>query len=167
MVAPLSKSPTMRIELRPLDSITPYDKNPRLNDAAVEAVARSLKEFHVRQPIVVDKDGVMVVGHTRWKAAKMLGWTEFSVHVAEDLTPEQPKAYRIADNQTASISDWNMELLPLELAELKDLGVDLSLLGFDDDELKALLAGPGSDSAWGNCPCKMKQRPASRCRAWE
>jgi site-specific DNA-methyltransferase (adenine-specific) len=157
----------MRIELRPLDSITPYDKNPRRNDAAVEAVARSLKEFGWRQPVVVDKDNVIVVGHTRWKAAKSLGMTEVPVHVAHELTPEQAKACRIADNQTASIADWNMELLPLELAELKDLGVDLSLLGFDDDELKALLAGPGSDSAWGTCPCKKKQRPASRCRAWE
>jgi DNA modification methylase len=143
--SPLTASPTMRIELRPLDSITPYDKNPRLNDAAVEAVARSLKEFGWRQPVVVDKDNVIVVGHTRWKAAKQLGMTEVPVHVAHELTPEQAKAYRIADNQTATIADWNMELLPLELAELKDLGVDFSLLGFDDDELKALLAGPGTE----------------------
>src|SRR5437764_7608822 len=120
----------MRIELRALDSIRPYDQNPRLNDSAVEAVARSLREFKVRQPIVVDKDGVIVVGHTRWKAAKSLGWTEFPVHVAEDLSPEQARAYRIADNQTAAIADWDMQLLPLELAELKDLGVDLSLLGW-------------------------------------
>jgi site-specific DNA-methyltransferase (adenine-specific) len=89
----------MRIELRPLDSITPYDKNPRLNDAAVEAVARSLKEFGWRQPVVVDKDNVIVVGHTRWKAAKSLGMTEVPVHVAHELTPEQAKAYRIADNR--------------------------------------------------------------------
>jgi DNA modification methylase len=135
----------MLIELRPLDSITPYDKNPRRNDGAVEAVAQSLREYKVRQPIVVDRDGVIVVGHTRWKAAKMLGMTEFPVHVAHDLTPEQARAYRIADNQTATIAEWDMELLPLELAELKDLGVDLSLLGFDDDTLKELLAPKGTE----------------------
>ena len=135
----------MHIELRPIDSITPYDKNPRLNDGAVEAVARSLKEFKVRQPIVVDKDGIIVVGHTRWKAAKSLGWTEFPVHVAADLTPEQAKAYRLADNQAATIAEWDMDLLPAELLELKDLGLDMNLLGWTDAELNELLAPPGTE----------------------
>ena len=135
----------MRINLLPIDSITPYDKNPRLNDGAVQAVARSLKEFGWRQPIVVDKDNVIVVGHTRWKAAKSLGMAEVPVHVASELTPEQARAYRIADNQTASIAEWDLELLPLELAGLKDAGLDLSLLGFDQRELDALLAASGAD----------------------
>ncbi len=129
----------MKIEMRPLAAIKPYDRNPRQNDAAVEAVARSLKEFGFRQPIVVDQAGVVVVGHTRLKAAERLGLTKVPVHVAKDLTPEQAKAYRIADNRTGDIATWDFELLPGELAELQGLDVDLSALGFDDDELAKLL----------------------------
>ena len=134
----------MHIELRPIDSILPYDKNPRLNDAAVEAVARSLKEFGFRQPIVVDSDNIIVVGHTRWKAAKSLGMTAVPVHMAHEFTPEQARAYRIADNQTASIAEWDMTLLPIELAELKDLGIDMALLGWDADELREMMAPQGN-----------------------
>jgi len=129
----------MDIELRPVAEIKPYDRNPRQNDAAVEAVARSLKEFGFRQPVVVDSEGVIVVGHTRWKAAQRLGLETVPVHVARELTPEQAKAYRIADNRTADIAQWDFELLPGELAELQALDVDLSLLGFNEDELAKLL----------------------------
>ncbi|MFH1109480.1 MAG: DNA modification methylase [Planctomycetota bacterium] len=129
----------MKIESRPLAEIKPYEKNPRINDAAVEAVARSIREFGFRQPIVVDADGVIVVGHTRWKAAAKLGLDKVPVHVARDLTPEQAKAYRIADNKTADLATWDLELLPGELAELQALDVDLSLLGFGEDELAELL----------------------------
>jgi DNA modification methylase len=135
----------MKIELRPVDRITPYDRNPRKNDGAVGAVARSLKEYGFRQPIVVDADGVIVVGHTRWRAAQQLGLQQVPVHVAAELTPEQAKAYRIADNQTATIAEWDMDLLPVELAELKNLGVDLGSLGFDDDQLKDLFAPPPTE----------------------
>lgn len=129
----------MKIEMKSVTEIKPYPSNPRNNDGAVEAVARSIKEFGFRQPVVVDEDGTIVVGHTRWKAAQHLGLTTVPVHVAMDLTPEQAKAYRIADNQTSNISDWDLDLLPLELTALKDLNVDLSLLGFDEDELTRLL----------------------------
>ena len=89
----------MLVELRrPSDAIRPYDKNPRKNDPAVDAVARSITDYGFRQPIVVDADGVIVVGHTRWKAAQKLGLKQVPVHVA-DLPPEKAKAYRIADNQ--------------------------------------------------------------------
>src|SRR6059058_3196185 len=108
----------MHIELRPIDRIKPYDKNPRINDAAVDAVAKSLKEFGFRQPIVVDDQGVIIVGHTRWRAAKQLGLAHVPIHVATDLTPAQVKAYRIADNQTATIAEWNFDLLPLEIMDL-------------------------------------------------
>ena len=131
----------MNIELRPLAEIKPYEKNPRLNDQAVEAVARSIREFGFRQPIVVDADGVIVVGHTRWKAAAKLGLERVPVHVARELTPEQAKAYRIADNKTSDLATWNLELLSGELAELQALDVDLGLLGFDEDELAKLLGG--------------------------
>ena len=89
----------MQIAFRAIDDIKPYEKNPRVNDAAVDSVARSLKEFGFRQPIVVDEHGVIVVGHTRWKAAQKLGLAKVPVHVAKDLTREQIKAYRIADNK--------------------------------------------------------------------
>ena len=79
----------MEIEIRPLAEIRPYDKNPRLNDQAVEAVARSIEEFGFRQPIVVDADGVIVVGHTRWKAALKLGLEQVPVHVAREMTPDE------------------------------------------------------------------------------
>jgi ParB-like chromosome segregation protein Spo0J len=129
----------MKIEPWETDRIKPYEGNPRLNDAAVDAVAESIRQFGVRQPIVVDEDGVIVVGHTRWKAAKKLGLQTVPVHVAADLTPEQRRAYRLADNKTAERAEWDVELLPIELGELRDEGVDLKLLGFSDKELAEYL----------------------------
>src|SRR5262245_58594119 len=119
----------MQVELRPLANIRPYHQNPRVNDDAVEAVARSIREFGFRQPIVVDGDGVIICGHTRYKAAQKLRLERVPVHVATDLTPEQIKAYRIADNKTAELSEWNYDLLPIELGDLQGLSYDLSLLG--------------------------------------
>jgi DNA modification methylase len=130
---------TLNVEHRPLAEIKPYEKNPRVNDAAVDAVAESIRQFGFRQPIVIDEACVIVCGHTRWKAAQKLGLEQVPVHVARDLTPEQIRAYRIADNKTAELAEWNLELLPLELAELQGAGIDWSLLGFDQDELAKLL----------------------------
>src|SRR5882672_2183107 len=129
----------MHIELRPIASIRPYENNPRINDQAVDVVAASIREFGFRQPIVVDVDGVIIVGHVRYKAALKLGLEKVPVHVAKDLTPEQVKALRIADNKTADLSDWNYDLLPIELSELQGMNYDLSLLGFNQDELAELL----------------------------
>ncbi len=129
----------LNVEQRPLADIKPYDKNPRVNDAAVDAVAESIRRFGFRQPIVVDEAGVIVCGHTRWKAAQKLGLEQVPVHIARDLTAEQIRAYRIADNKTAELAEWNLELLPLEMAELQGAGIDWSLLGFDQDELAKLL----------------------------
>jgi DNA modification methylase len=129
----------MKIELRPLSEIKPYPNNPRVNDDAVEAVAASIREFGFRQPIVVDVEGVIICGHTRFKAAQKLGLQKVPVHVAKDLSPEQIKAYRIADNKTAELADWNYDLLPIELGELQACNYDLGLLGFDQDELAKLL----------------------------
>ncbi|MFM7930163.1 MAG: ParB N-terminal domain-containing protein, partial [Pirellula sp.] len=107
----------------------------------VDAVASSIKEFGFRQPIVVDTDGVIICGHTRFKAAQKLGLEKVPIHVATDLTPEQIKAYRIADNKSSELADWNFDLLPIELGELQTAGFDLSLLGFDSDELLKLMSG--------------------------
>lgn len=129
----------MQVELRKLADIRPYEQNPRQNDAAVEAVAHSIREFGFRVPIVVDAEGVIICGHTRWKAAQKLGLEEVPVHVATDLTPEQVKAYRIADNRAAELSDWDYDLLPIELTELRGMDIDLESLGFKPAELEKLL----------------------------
>src|SRR6516162_2373918 len=117
----------MHVELRPLSTIRPYENNPRINDPGVDAVAASIREFGFRQPLVVDEQGVIIVGHTRYKAALKLGLEMVPVHVAMGLTPAQAKAYRLADNQTATLSQWDNERLPLELAELQGMGYDLNL----------------------------------------
>jgi DNA modification methylase len=135
----------MNVEQRPIASIRPYDRNPRLNDSAVDAVAASIKEFGFRQPIVVDEHGVIIVGHTRYKAALKLGLEAVPVHVATGLTSAQIKAYRIADNQTASLSSWNDELLPMELMQLQQMDFDMSLTGFSADDLMRLLETPGTE----------------------
>jgi DNA modification methylase len=135
----------MHIELWDISRIKPYDKNPRVNDSAVDAVARSLQEFGFRQPIVVDQDDVIVVGHTRFKGAMKLGLKQVPVHQALELTPAQCKAYRIADNQTATIADWDLDLLPLELTDLKGMEFDLGLLGFEPDDLAKYLDGAAAD----------------------
>lgn len=134
----------MEIKTMSTSEIRPYERNPRINNDAVDAVAKSIKEFGWRVPIIVDKDLVIIAGHTRLKAAQQLGLTAVPVHVAENLTDEQVKAYRIADNKTAELSEWDYELLPLELQELSQAEFDLSLLGFDTQELEELL---GSDDS--------------------
>lgn len=129
----------MQIEMWPIDRPRPYPGNPRLNDNAVAAVADSLREFGWQQPLVVDRDGVLIVGHTRLKAARKLGLAEVPVHVATELSPEQIRAYRLADNKTAEIAEWNMELLPIELMGLKEIGYDLKLAGFDPEEVAKIM----------------------------
>lgn len=129
----------MLIEMRPLADIKPYDRNPRLNDAGIDAVAESIQAYGWQQPLVLDEDGVIVVGHTRYKAAMKLGLKEVPVHVARGLTPEQVRAYRIADNQTATLSGWDDAKLIEELAALQQSGFDLELTGFTADELMGYL----------------------------
>lgn len=130
---------TLKVEQWPIGKVQPYEKNPRINEGAVESVAKSLQEFGWRQPIVVDSEGVIVCGHTRYKAALQLGYKKVPVHVAKDLSPEQIRAYRLADNKTAELADWDFDLLPLELGDLQLSGFDLDLIGFDSDELAELL----------------------------
>lgn len=130
----------MKVETWPIDKPIPYSRNPRNNEAAVSKVAGSIKEFGWRQPIVVDSEGVIIAGHTRLLAAQHLRLKEVPVHVATDLTPQQIKAYRLADNRVGQEAEWDNDLLKLELSELEDDGFDLDLTGFDEDELDALLA---------------------------
>ena len=137
----------MHVEMRPIGSIQPYENNPRTNDAAVDAVAASIQAFGWRQCLVVDESGVLIVGHTRFKAALKLGLAEVPVHVARDLTPEQARAYRLADNQTATLATWDDGKLVQELAALQGADFDLSLTGFPEDELLRLLTAPPGDGA--------------------
>ena len=113
-----------------VDDLLPYANNPRLNDGAVDAVAASIKEFGFKVPIVVDADGVIVTGHTRLKAAKKLGLEKVPVIVADDLSPEQVKAFRLADNKTSELAEWDLGKLDIELGEIDDL--DMSDFGFAD-----------------------------------
>jgi len=135
----------MKIEMWPLANVKPYAKNPRKNEGAVDAVAKSIQEFGFRVPIVVDAEGVVIAGHTRLKAAEKLGLEKVPVHVARELSPEKVQALRIADNKLHELSSWDMDLLPLELGDLKSADFDLSLLGFNEEDLTALLAPAGTE----------------------
>ena len=135
----------MKTEMRNIESLKPYEKNPRKNEGAVDAVASSIREFGFRVPIVVDEDGVIVAGHTRLLAAQKLGLKEVPVHIAVGLTPEQVKAYRLADNKLHELSTWDMELLPIELSELRGMDIDLELLGFSSEELEKMLGATGTE----------------------
>ena len=129
----------MKVQLWNVDKVFPYQHNPRRNEDAVEKVAASIKEFGFKQPIVVDKDSVIIAGHTRLLAALRLGMKEVPVLVAADLTPAQVKAYRLADNRVHEEATWDEELLALELGDLSKLGFNLEATGFDADEINALL----------------------------
>lgn len=122
----------MKVESKSIDEVTPYENNPRNNDQAVDAVANSIKEFGWQQPIVVDKNMIIIVGHTRYKAAKKLGLTKIPVVVATNLSDEQAKAYRLADNKSGELADWNEDLLTDELGGIDD--IDMSDFGFDNLE---------------------------------
>jgi DNA modification methylase len=126
------------LEWRAPTALTPYAQNPRDNDSAVAAVAASIEAFGFRQPIVVDGEGVIVVGHTRWKAAQRLGLAQVPVHIATDLTPDQARAYRIADNKSNELASWNLEVLAGELQDLS-AEVDWRLFGFQEKDLAQLL----------------------------
>lgn len=118
----------MQIVYKTIDELKPYKRNPRNNDGAVDAVAASIKEFGFKVPIVIDTDGEIIAGHTRLKAAQKLGLAEVPCIIADDLTPDQIKAFQLADNKTAELAEWDFEFLQLELDEIK---LDMSDFGFD------------------------------------
>ena len=129
----------MKVQDMPIGSVFPYEGNPRkIGDDAVDAVAASIREFGFQQPIVVDSQGVIIAGHTRYLAARKLGLDTVPVVVADTLTPEQVKAYRLADNRTGELAEWDDGLLGDELQELFDADIDMEQFGFDmgflDDE---------------------------------
>ena len=133
----------MNIQVVPIDRVVPYARNPRKNEGAVASVAASLQEFGWQQPIVVDTDMVVVVGHTRLLAARQLGLAEVPIHVAEGLSPIQCKAYRLMDNRSHEDSEWDDAFLSLEFADLKEADFDLGLTGFGGDEIVERMAAGG------------------------
>ena len=125
----------MTIIERPIESIQEYKGNPRDNDGAVDSVAESIKLFGFKIPIIIDSEGVIVCGHTRIKAARKIGLKSVPCIIADDLTPDQLKAFRLADNKTAELADWDIEKL---LAELKDIDVNMEPFGFSEEEIQGL-----------------------------
>ena len=132
------KSNEMKIVYKPLGDLRAYENNPRHNENAVAAVAASIEKFGWKQPIVIDADGVIVAGHTRARAAERLGLQTVPCVVADDLTDEEIRAYRLADNKTAELAGWDFDKLDAELEGLDAIGFDMSEFGFierdDDDE---------------------------------
>lgn len=152
----------MIVKLRDLASVRPYPGNPRQNEEAVDAVARSIKEFGPRVAIVVDRKGVIVKGHTTRLAAIKLGYKKWPVHVAEDLTPAQVRAYRIADNRVGEIARWDRDLLAVEVDAIRKMGtVELDVLGWDEEELAAITGGLRPEIADPEPP-KMLPKPVTR-----
>ena len=130
----------MQIRIAEISTIKPYENNPRkLSEDAIKKVAMSLKEYGFRQPIVVDKNMVIVAGHTRYRASKKLGLKQVPISVIDNLSEEQINAYRIADNRTAEESEWDNELLKMEIKELEAKDFKLDLLGFNDEQLNNIL----------------------------
>ena len=119
----------MQIYDKQLDEIKPYENNPRHNDNAVDAVAASIREFGFKVPLVIDRDGVIVAGHTRLKAAKKLGLDKVPCIIADDLTDEQVRAFRLADNKVGELATWDLDTLKVELDNIGE--IDLSDMGFD------------------------------------
>lgn len=120
----------MKIVMRNLDEIRPYENNPRVNDKAAVAVAKSIEAYGFKVPVVISADGEIVCGHTRYKAAQQLKLESVPCIVADDLTPEQIKAFRLADNKVSDVSIWDNKKLLQELQELDELGNDL-FTGFE------------------------------------
>ena len=124
------------IEYIGIDSIKPYTKNPRKNEQAVEIVMKSIQEFGFKNPIILDKENVIVAGHTRLEAAKRLGLKEIPTIKAEELTENQIKAFRIMDNKSSEYADWDYDLLMEEIEDLKeDEDFDLETTGFSKADL--------------------------------
>lgn len=121
----------MQVHEKEINDIKPYNRNPRKNDIAVAAVAESISQFGFKVPVIVDAAGIIVAGHTRYKAAKQLGMKTIPCIVADDLTEAQIKAFRLADNKTAELAEWDLDLLNNELLDLDNLCVDMSVFGFD------------------------------------
>ena len=120
----------MKITYMNIADIKPYEKNPRRNEKAVDAVANSIREFGFKNPIIVDKDNVIISGHTRRLAALKLGLEQVPVYVAADMPEAKTKAFRLADNRVAELASWDLDALRKEIAAVQE--IDLTAFGFSD-----------------------------------
>src|SRR5574344_2549580 len=139
-----------KIIYKNVNELIPYENNARINDKAVDVVANSIKEFNFQQPILIDSNNVIIAGHTRQKAAQKLGIDKVPCIVADDLTEEQVKAFRIADNSTAQIADWDLDKLQ---QEIQDLNFDFYTLGLQEqlDEIaNSLVKQETTDNEYDN-----------------
>lgn len=139
----------MKIESWPIEKVVPYDKNPRRNAGAVKAVAESIRQFGFRQPLVVDRKGVLIIGHTRRLAAIKLGMKAVPIHVA-DLTADKARALRLADNRSAEIAGWDFDLLATEMKDIALTDIEMTDFGFRESEIKELLGYDAEQSAKDN-----------------
>ena len=157
----------MEIKLLSIETLKPYTNNARNNEKAIDVVAKSIQEFGFKNPILIDNSNEIIAGHTRLLAAKKLGLTEVPTIKVDDLTPEQVKAFRIADNKTAEYAEWNFELLAQEMEQLKIADYDLSLTGFDMSEAEKLLDSLKEESDGENpdddFEIELPEEPVSKC----
>ena len=123
-----SREAVMNILQLPMDEVHPYGNNPRKNDNAVEAVAASIRQYGFLVPLVISKEHEIIAGHTRYKAAGRLDLKTVPCVIADELTDEQVKAFRLADNKVGELAEWDVDLLPLELA---DIAQDMAVFGFE------------------------------------
>ena len=145
----------LKNETWPIEKFVEYVRNPRKNDHVVDRIAAAIREFGFRVPMIVKSDGTIVDGHLRLKAAKKIGLTELPVVLADDLTPQQVKAFRLSVNKMAELAEWDEDMLRLELRELGDVGFDLELTGFTEMDLSScdlppIVDNSGNDDDRGN-----------------
>lgn len=158
----------MNIIDKPIKEIIPYEKNPRRNDQAVKHVAESIRQFGFKQPIVIDKDGVIIAGHTRLKAAKQLHLKTVPVLIADDLTDEQVKAFRLADNKVAEMAEWDMDLLDEELDGILDINKEDFGFELEDDPEEPdpnSFYGDERERTWN--AYNLEEVDLSRCGKWD
>lgn len=128
----------VRIEYRDLNELEPYEDNPRQNEEAVQSVANSIRNFGFLVPIVIDEDGIIVAGHTRFEAAKTIGMTEAPTIRADHLTPDQARQFRLIDNKVSELARWDMDLLSGEITALSESGIDFTEFGWTREEVDCL-----------------------------
>jgi ParB-like chromosome segregation protein Spo0J len=135
-----AETAALTIVMRPLSSLVPYARNPRKNDDVVDRMVASIREFGFKVPILAKSDGTVIDGHLCLKAGQKLGMTEVPVILCDEWSSSQVKAFRLMANRSVAWAEWDEELLALEIADLKDFAFDLTLTGFDEDEITSLLA---------------------------
>ena len=153
-------SPPLQIQTWPIDKLVFYARNPRKNDAAVDRMCSSIREFGFKIPVLARCDGEVVDGHLRLKAARKLDITEVPFILCNEWTSQQVKPFRLMVNRSVTWADWDEDLLSLELQELNESDFDLSLTGFDPGEIDGLLAIPDEERA--NAVPSLPENPASR-----